>query len=71
VGTEARGRTVDGEVVPTPWQGRFWNYDERGGMWVPLDGEVAWLLPEGAKPYWHGHITGDRLRVRAVIEGQC
>jgi hypothetical protein len=62
---------VDGEVVPTPWQGRFWNYDERGGMWVPLDGEVAWLLPEGAKPYWHGHITGDRLRVRAVIEGQC
>ena len=44
MGTEARGRTVDGEVVPTPWQGRFWNYDERGGMWVPLAGEVAWLL---------------------------
>ena len=57
VGTEARGRTVDGEVVPTPWHGRFWNYDERGGMRVPLDGEVAWLLPEGTKPYWLGHIT--------------
>jgi hypothetical protein len=26
-------------------------------MRVPLDGEVAWLLPEGAKPYWRGHIT--------------
>jgi hypothetical protein len=26
-------------------------------MLVPLDGEVAWLLPEGAKPYWRGHIT--------------
>jgi len=39
-------------------------------MWVPLEGEVAWLLPEGVKPYRHGHITGDRLRVRAVIEGQ-
>jgi hypothetical protein len=24
-------------------------------MRVPLDGEVAWLLPEGAKPYWRGH----------------
>jgi hypothetical protein len=57
VGTEARGRTVGGEVVPTPWQGRFWNYDERGGMRVPLDGEVAWLLPEGEKPYWRGHTT--------------
>jgi hypothetical protein len=55
VGTEARGRTVGGEVVPTPWQGRFWNYEERGGMVVPLDGEVAWLLPEGEKPYWRGH----------------
>jgi hypothetical protein len=48
---------MDGEVVPTPWQGRFWNYDELGSMWVPLDGEVAWLLPEDAKPYWHGRIT--------------
>ncbi len=57
VGTEARGRTVDGEVVPTPWHGRFWNYEERGGMLVPLDGEVAWLLPEGEKPYWRGHTT--------------
>ena len=53
----ARGRTVGGTVVPTPWQGRFWNYATRDGMRVPLDGEVAWLLPEGAKPYWRGHIT--------------
>ena len=51
MGTEARGRIVDGEVVPKPWQGRFWNYENLGGMWVPLVGEVAWLLPEGAKPY--------------------
>ncbi len=56
VGTEARGRAVGGEVIPTPWQGRFWNFEERGGMLVPLDGEVAWLLPEGEKPYWRGHI---------------
>lgn len=55
VGTPARGRTVGGEVVPTPWQGRFWNYAERDGLRIPLDGEVAWLLPEGAEPYWRGH----------------
>ncbi len=57
VQAEARGRTVGGEIVPTPWRGRFWNYAERHGMLVPLDGEVAWLLPEGEKPYWRGHIT--------------
>ena len=57
VRAEERGRTVGGEVVPTPWRGRFWNYEERGGMQVPLAGEVAWLLPEGEKPYWRGRIT--------------
>ena len=57
VRAQARGRAVGGEVLPTPWQGRFWNYRERGGMQVPLDGEVAWLLPEGENPYWRGHIT--------------
>jgi hypothetical protein len=57
VHAEARGRAVGGEVVPTPWQGHFWNYKQRGGMRVPLDGEVAWLPPEGELPYWRGHIT--------------
>ena len=57
VRAEVRGRAVGGEIVPTPWRGRFWNYQERGGMIVPLDAEVAWLPPEGAKPYWRGRIT--------------
>jgi hypothetical protein len=57
VRAEGRGRAAGDEVIPTPWLGRFWNYEERGGMRVPLDGEVAWLLPEGEKPYWRGHIT--------------
>lgn len=54
---EARGRLVGGKVVPTPWLGRYWNYVLRDGMRVPLDAEAAWGLPEGAKPYWRGHIT--------------
>lgn len=57
VRAEARGRMVGGEFVPTPWQGRFWNDCERGGMRVPLDGEVAWLLPSRDRPYWRGRIT--------------
>jgi hypothetical protein len=57
VTAEARARTVGGALVPTPWQGRFWNYEDRGGVRVPIDGEVAWLLPAGPKPYWRGHMT--------------
>lgn len=57
VSAESRGRMVAGATVPTPWQGRFWSYETRDGMRVPLDGEVAWLIPEGPKPYWRGHIT--------------
>jgi hypothetical protein len=57
VSAEARGRMVSGKIVPTPWQGRFWDYSQRDGMQVPLEGEVAWLLPAGAKPYWRGRIA--------------
>ncbi len=54
---ESRDRIVDGKTESAPWEGRFWNYAKRGGMRVPLDGEVAWMLPEGAKPYWRGTTT--------------
>jgi hypothetical protein len=57
VSAEARGRMLSGKIVPTPWQGRFWDYSQRDGMQVPLEGEVAWLLPAGAKPYWRGRIA--------------
>jgi len=56
VRAEARGRTVEGEVIPTPWEGRWRNYELREGMLIPLEGEVAWILPEGPKPYWRGRI---------------
>lgn len=57
VRAEARGRTVAGAVIPTPWEGRWSNYELRDGMRIPIDGEVAWMLPEGPKPYWRGRIT--------------
>ena len=54
VRAEARGRVVDGKTVNAPWQCRYWGYAVREGMRVPQEGEVVWLLPEGAKPYWRG-----------------
>ncbi|WP_429886011.1 DUF6920 family protein [Geoalkalibacter halelectricus] len=59
---EERHRVVKGQSVPTPWQGRFWDYERRDGMLIPLSGEVSWLLPEGEKPYWRGRIMEIKYR---------
>ena len=63
VRAEARGRSVGERIEMTPWQGRFWNYAEHSGMKVPQDGEVAWLLPDGPRPYWRGHIESLRYEL--------
>jgi hypothetical protein len=60
VRAEARGRTVGRIVIPTRWEVRWSNYERRDGMCIPTEGEVAWVLPEGAKPYFRGRITSLR-----------
>jgi hypothetical protein len=57
VRAESRGRTVQGRVILTPWEGQWSQFAERHGMRVPLTGEVAWITPEGRKPYWRGTIS--------------
>jgi hypothetical protein len=57
---DARGRTVGGKVVMTPWEGRWSDVQVRNGMKVPIAGEVAWLTPEGRKPYWRGTMASVR-----------
>ncbi len=55
---DARGRGIVAGVATTaPWEGRYEDYAERGGMRVPLVGEVAWMLPEGRKTYFHGRVS--------------
>jgi len=56
VRADDRERLLGGKVVKASWEGRFWNYARRGGMRVPLDGEVAWITADGRKPYWRGRI---------------
>ncbi|MCX7790289.1 MAG: hypothetical protein N2378_06585 [Chloroflexaceae bacterium] len=56
VHAEDRYRDVNGTLVATPWQVRCWDFQTRDGMLVPLQGEVAWLLPQGSQPYWRGRI---------------
>jgi hypothetical protein len=52
-----RGRMIGEQTEPTPWRGRFWNYETRDGMRVPLNGEVAWLESGTETPYWRGRIA--------------
>ena len=55
---DARGRgIVAGVATRAPWEGRYEDYAERGGMRVPLVGEVAWILPEGRKSYFKGRVS--------------
>jgi hypothetical protein len=57
VRADARGYAEGSRIIPMPWEGRFWDHAQRDGMVVPLQGEVAWLLPGGRKPYWRGRLT--------------
>ena len=44
--------------VRAPWRGRFWRHEARGGMRIPLEGEVAWYLNGELRPYWRGRVVG-------------
>ena len=57
VRAEARGRLMGGKTVSAPWQGHFWNYAMKDGMQVPMQSEIAWILPEGTWPYFRGTTT--------------
>ena len=45
------------KLTAMPWGGRFWEYEVRDGMLIPLVGEVGWEHPEGIRLYFKGRIT--------------
>lgn len=53
----ARIYSLKGESRELPWAGRLWNYQERNGMMIPLEGEVSWQMPQGNEPYYKGRIV--------------
>lgn len=54
---EARGGMVGDKLVMAPWEGVWSDYRTVDGVQVPFTGEVAWIRPEGRKPYFIGTIT--------------
>ena len=54
---EARGGMVGDKMVMAPWEGVWSDYRMRDGVQVPFTGEVAWMRPEGRRPYFIGTVT--------------
>ena len=54
---QARGAGVGQKMVMLPWEGLWSHYQRRHGMLLPMQGEAAWLLPEGRKGYFKGTVT--------------
>jgi hypothetical protein len=57
ISSPSRPRTVGGQTSQAAWEVRLSAYEERSGMRIPSEGEVAWLLSTGRYPYWRGRIT--------------
>jgi hypothetical protein len=54
---DARGGLVGQSMVMAPWEGNWSNHQVRGGMQLPHTGEVAWMRPDGRRPYFIGTVT--------------
>ena len=52
--TDARPR----ERQDQPWEGRFRDYRDFGGIRAPSRGRVWWETPDGPFEYWRGRIIG-------------
>ena len=45
---------ASGHYVKLPWGGRYRRYDKRGGVRVPLEAEVYWVVDGKEQPYYRG-----------------
>jgi hypothetical protein len=50
-----RPRAVKQGFVALPWRGRFSDYRQVGGIWIPFAGEVSWEADQG-EAGWQGRI---------------
>ncbi len=50
--TDDRYRTKKRDVSQVPWTAHFKDYQERGGMRIPMEVEAEWGLPDRTFPYW-------------------
>lgn len=51
-----RPRSAVAPLLPTPWRGRFSDYRQHNGTWLPFAGEVAWEIEGKEIVYWQARI---------------
>lgn len=52
-----RPRSATPPILPTPWRGRFFDYRQHNGRWIPFGGEVAWEIEGKEIVYWQGRLA--------------
>ena len=70
--SHVRRRKVGDEWLPTPWGGRFSDYETLGGIRLPTSGEAYWDLPHGRYVYWRATVLSAQMldepfRVAATV----
>ena len=56
-----RPRSATAPILPTPWRGRFSDYRQHEGRWLPFAGEVAWEIEGKEIVYWQGYLESWEL----------
>jgi len=54
--SEGRYREESGKQVLYPWRGHFNTYKRMHGMYIPMCGEVEWIIDGKTVPYWRACI---------------
>lgn len=53
----ARWQKAEGEYRQTPWEGHFYDYRQKDGIWVPARGEVGWYVAGQWQRVWTGDVV--------------
>jgi len=52
-----RPRLQGGVIDECPWRGRFFDYRQHHGRWLPFSGEVGWVVNGRNNLYWRGTLA--------------
>lgn len=53
---EDRPRAVKADTVATPWRGRFSDYRQHLGFWLPFAAAVSWIVDGTEFVYWEARM---------------
>lgn len=51
-----RPRATSSGFIDTPWRGRFFDYRNYDGFWIPCRGEVGWEIGGHESVVWEGQL---------------